>query len=108
MVMMPAEQAARTVGPEHAVAAEELRPENDPLRLLLSRYDASVLDGSQEGACVRIAVSGESEWDVVLADGRARVEVATAPSPEPTSSASPRRRSPVSPWASDSQVRPGE
>lgn len=84
MVMMPVEQAARRVGAEDAAAAEGLRPESDPLRLLLSRYDASVLDGSQEGACVRIAVSGESEWDVILADGRARVEVATSPSPDAT------------------------
>lgn len=86
MGTMSGEPAGRSDEPSGSAAPGEAWPgaETDPLRLLLARYDASVLDGSQEGACVRLAIPGEGEWDVVLAGGRARLEAATAPSPEAT------------------------
>lgn len=46
-------------------------PEPGPLRVLAERYDASVLDGSEEGACVRLSVTGDADWDATLAEGRA-------------------------------------
>jgi pimeloyl-ACP methyl ester carboxylesterase len=60
--------------------AREASAEDVPaaLRMLVERYDPSVLDGSQEGARIRLASTGEGAWDVVLAGGDARLERATA------------------------------
>lgn len=63
-------------------ASEEDGPA--PLRLLVERYDPTVLDGSQEGRRVRLALSGEGAWDVVLTGGAARLEPVTAASPAAT------------------------
>lgn len=87
MDQMSVDQAARSDRPGDGAATAGLRLENDPLHVLLSRYDPSVLDGSQEGARVRIAIPGEGEWDVVLAGATARIEAASTTLPDATLSA---------------------
>jgi pimeloyl-ACP methyl ester carboxylesterase len=84
MEMMPAEQAMRRDGQtDPAVASDPIAtPADDPLRALVARYDPSVLYGSQERTCVRLAIPGEGELDVRLAGGVARIEAATEPSPD--------------------------
>ncbi|MBM4246322.1 MAG: alpha/beta fold hydrolase [Deltaproteobacteria bacterium] len=83
---MPVEQAVRRDGfPAPTVGdGEPPAVAASPLGLLVGRYDPTVLDGSQERACVRLAIPGEGEWDVRLAGGTARLEAATEPSPDAT------------------------
>lgn len=57
---------------------------DDPLRLLLDRFDASVLDGAQAAARIRLAVTGEGERDAVLGATSARLEPAGGATPEAT------------------------
>jgi len=56
----------------------------DALERLLARFDASVLDGAQQGARVRLVVSGEGEWDAVLGTTTARLEPAGPGTPDAT------------------------
>jgi len=44
---------------------------------LVARFDATVLDGAQGAARVRLAVTGEGEWDAVLGERGARLEPAS-------------------------------
>lgn len=49
----------------------------DVLATLLRRFDPDVLDGAQGAARIRLAVSGEGEWDAVLGERAARLEAAS-------------------------------
>lgn len=83
---MSSEQAARRDASDAPPAGPGARFADapEPLRLLLERYDPTVLDGAQEGSVVRLVVTGEGEWDVALAGGGVQLRAATEPSPDAT------------------------
>jgi len=49
---------------------------------LVERFDPTVLDGAEGAARIRLAVSGEGEWDAILGDHGARLEAASGVPPD--------------------------
>jgi pimeloyl-ACP methyl ester carboxylesterase len=46
------------------------------LATLIDRFDASVIEVPREGARIRLIVTGDGQWDALIRDGRARLDVA--------------------------------
>jgi len=54
------------------------------LERLVARFDASVLDGAQDDARIRLVISGEGEWDVRVGASEPRLEPAARITPDAT------------------------
>lgn len=82
MDRMPAEQALPAGAPDAALADPFVGAA--PLRELIARFDPTVLDGADEGARLRLEVTGEASFDVCLSASGARLEPARRGQPDAT------------------------